>query len=100
VRPLPQRTPSLTVAEVVGTLHEIAAAGGSGSQGRKLDLLTAANRERTFARQTIIVSPTSWASSSCSARSAGRVVGRRLPPTIDGHLVVRVLRRHRLLDRA
>jgi DNA ligase-1 len=36
---LPERAPSLTVAEVVGTLHEIAAAEGSGSQGRKLDLL-------------------------------------------------------------
>src|ERR671939_401044 len=37
---LPERTASLTVTEVVGTLHEIAAAEGSGSQGRKLDLLS------------------------------------------------------------
>src|SRR3954470_12798741 len=36
---LPERTASLTVAEVVDTLHEIAAAEGAGSQGRKLDLL-------------------------------------------------------------
>jgi DNA ligase-1 len=36
---LPERTASLGVAEVVGTLHEIAAAEGAGSQGRKLDLL-------------------------------------------------------------
>jgi DNA ligase-1 len=36
---LPDRKPSLTVAEVVDTLHEIAAAEGPGSQGRKLDLL-------------------------------------------------------------
>src|SRR5690348_13536064 len=36
---LPDRTPSVTVGEVVGTLHEIAAAEGPGSQGRKLDLL-------------------------------------------------------------
>jgi DNA ligase-1 len=36
---LPDRAPSLTVAEVVDTLHEIAAAEGTGSQGRKLDLL-------------------------------------------------------------
>jgi DNA ligase 1 len=34
------RSPSLTVAEVVETLHEIAAAEGPGSQGRKLDLLS------------------------------------------------------------
>jgi DNA ligase-1 len=36
---LPGRTPSLSVGEVVETLHEIAAAEGAGSQGRKLDLL-------------------------------------------------------------
>src|SRR5215212_9972425 len=36
---LPDRAPSLTVGEVVETLHEIAAAEGAGSQGRKLDLL-------------------------------------------------------------
>src|SRR3954464_8565721 len=36
---LPERTASLTIAEVVDTLHEIAAAEGAGSQGRKLDLL-------------------------------------------------------------
>ena len=36
---LPEREPALAVAEVVGTLHDIAAAGGTGSQGRKLDLL-------------------------------------------------------------
>jgi len=33
------RPASLAVTEVVGTLHEIAAAEGPGSQGRKLDLL-------------------------------------------------------------
>jgi DNA ligase 1 len=33
------RDPSLDVATVVGTLHQIARAEGSGSQGRKLDLL-------------------------------------------------------------
>ena len=33
------RPASLAVTEVVGTLHEIAAAEGTGSQGRKLDLL-------------------------------------------------------------
>ena len=33
------RPASLTVPAVVGTLHEIAAAEGAGSQGRKLDLL-------------------------------------------------------------
>ncbi|HEY2128352.1 MAG TPA: ATP-dependent DNA ligase [Streptosporangiaceae bacterium] len=33
------RSASLPVTEVVGTLHEIAAAEGPGSQGRKLDLL-------------------------------------------------------------
>jgi DNA ligase 1 len=33
------RPPSLPVTGVVGTLHEIAAAEGPGSQGRKLDLL-------------------------------------------------------------
>jgi DNA ligase 1 len=38
-RLLPDRAPSLPVAEVVATLHEIAAAEGTGSQGRKLDLL-------------------------------------------------------------
>ena len=36
---LPDRKPSLTVAEVVETLHEIARGEGTGSQGRKLDLL-------------------------------------------------------------
>jgi DNA ligase-1 len=36
---LPDHAPSLTVDQVVDTLHEIAAAGGTGSQGRKLDLL-------------------------------------------------------------
>jgi DNA ligase-1 len=36
---LPDRAASLTVAEVVDTLYEIAAAEGTGSQGRKLDLL-------------------------------------------------------------
>src|ERR671939_1652651 len=36
---LPGRTPSVTVGEVVETLHDIAAAEGPGSQGRKLDLL-------------------------------------------------------------
>ena len=36
---LPARTPTVTVGEVVETLHEIAAAEGAGSQGRKLDLL-------------------------------------------------------------
>src|SRR5215213_6263487 len=34
-----ERDPSLEVAGVVDTLHEIARAGGSGSQGRKLNLL-------------------------------------------------------------
>jgi DNA ligase 1 len=34
-----ERDPSLQVAGVVDTLHEIARAGGSGSQGRKLNLL-------------------------------------------------------------
>src|SRR4051812_23295033 len=36
---LPAQTPTVTVAEVVETLHDIAAAEGAGSQGRKLDLL-------------------------------------------------------------
>lgn len=36
---LSDRGPSLTVAEVVGTLHEIARSEGTGSQGRKIDLL-------------------------------------------------------------
>ena len=34
-----ERTPSLQVAAVVDTLHQIASAEGPGSQGRKLDLL-------------------------------------------------------------
>ncbi len=34
-----ERTPSLQVAAVVDTLHQIAGAEGPGSQGRKLDLL-------------------------------------------------------------
>jgi DNA ligase-1 len=38
-RLLPDRPPSLDVAHVVATLHEIAAAEGTGSQGRKLGLL-------------------------------------------------------------
>jgi DNA ligase-1 len=33
------RAPSLEVAAVVDTLHQIASAGGAGSQGRKLDML-------------------------------------------------------------
>ena len=36
---LPDREPSLTVGEVVQTLHEIARSEGIGSQGRKIDLL-------------------------------------------------------------
>jgi len=36
---LPDRMPSLTVGEVVETLHEIARSEGIGSQGRKIDLL-------------------------------------------------------------
>lgn len=36
---LPERAPSLDVATVVATLHEVAAAEGTGSQGRKLELL-------------------------------------------------------------
>jgi len=36
---LPDREPSLTVGEVVETLHEIARSEGVGSQGRKIDLL-------------------------------------------------------------
>ncbi len=44
---LPERTPSLTVGEVVETLHEIAAAEGPGSQGRKLDLLAGLLRSAT-----------------------------------------------------
>jgi DNA ligase-1 len=44
---LPDRTPSLTVAEVVETLHDIAAAEGTGSQGRKLDLLAGLLRRAT-----------------------------------------------------
>lgn len=38
-RLLPERAPSLDVATVVATLHEVAAAEGTGSQGRKLELL-------------------------------------------------------------
>jgi DNA ligase-1 len=38
-RLLPERAPSLEVGTVVATLHEIAAAEGTGSQGRKLELL-------------------------------------------------------------
>lgn len=38
-RLLPDRAPSLDVATVVATLHEVAAAEGPGSQGRKLELL-------------------------------------------------------------
>src|SRR4051794_30545031 len=41
------RTPSLTVGEVVETLHDIAAAEGPGSQGRKLDLLAGLLRRAT-----------------------------------------------------
>ena len=37
-RLLPDRPPSLGVAEVVATLHEVARAEGTGSLGRKLDL--------------------------------------------------------------
>jgi DNA ligase-1 len=37
--PAGDREPSLQVAEVVDTLHQIAGAEGAGSQGRKLDLL-------------------------------------------------------------
>jgi DNA ligase-1 len=44
---LPGRTPSLSVGEVVETLHEIAAAEGAGSQGRKLDLLAGLLRRAT-----------------------------------------------------
>ena len=44
---LPGRTPSLTVGEVVETLHDIAAAEGPGSQGRKLDLLAGLLRRAT-----------------------------------------------------
>jgi DNA ligase-1 len=44
---LPARTPSVTVAEVVETLHDIAAAEGAGSQGRKLDLLAGLLRRAT-----------------------------------------------------
>jgi DNA ligase-1 len=36
---LPDRKPSLTVGEVVETLHEIARSEGIGSQGRKIELL-------------------------------------------------------------
>ena len=36
---LPDRPPALEVARVVATLHEIARAEGTGSQGRKLELL-------------------------------------------------------------
>jgi DNA ligase-1 len=38
-RLLPDRPATVDVATVVGTLHEIAAAEGTGSQGRKLDLM-------------------------------------------------------------
>ncbi len=44
---LPDRAPSVTVGEVVGTLHDIAAAEGPGSQGRKLDLLAGLLRRTT-----------------------------------------------------
>ncbi len=44
---LPERAPSVTVAEVVETLHDVAAAGGEGSQGRKLDLLAGLLRRTT-----------------------------------------------------
>ena len=44
---LPDRTPSVTVGEVVETLHDIAAAEGPGSQGRKLDLLAGLLRRAT-----------------------------------------------------
>src|SRR4051795_10364861 len=44
---LPDRTPRVTVGEVVETLHDIAAAEGPGSQGRKLDLLAGLLRRAT-----------------------------------------------------
>ncbi|HVN12536.1 MAG TPA: ATP-dependent DNA ligase [Kineosporiaceae bacterium] len=44
---LPRRTPTVTVGEVVETLHDIAAAEGPGSQGRKLDLLAGLLRRAT-----------------------------------------------------
>ena len=44
---LPARTPLLTVGEVVETLHDVAAAEGAGSQGRKLDLLAGLLRRAT-----------------------------------------------------
>jgi DNA ligase-1 len=46
-RLLPERAPSLDVATVVATLHEIAAAEGTGSQGRKLGMLAGLLGEAT-----------------------------------------------------
>jgi DNA ligase-1 len=44
---LHDQEPSLDVAEVVDTLHEVAAAEGAGSQGRKLELMTGLLRAAT-----------------------------------------------------
>ena len=52
--------PSLTVGEVVETLHEIAAGEGSGSQGRKLDLLAG-----------LLPGPPRWRPATCCAWSPG-----------------------------